>query len=61
MLGYPNLSRLMLGGGVLLEIVSILMVFNRQAALALGIGMLHFHEIVDVVMFRQFRFNGSPS
>ena len=57
MLDYPNLARIALGGGVILELVAICALFNRYAALAVGIGMLLFHEIVAITMDLYFRFN----
>ena len=57
MLNNPNLARLFLGGGVILEILCIFMLFSRNAALALGLGMILFHRCVAIVMDLHFRFN----
>jgi hypothetical protein len=57
MLNYPNLARVLLSGGVFLELFAIFMLFNRQAALAIGVGMVLFHHVVAIVMELHFRFN----
>ena len=57
MLDYPNLARIALGAGVILELVAILALYNRFWALAIGIGALMFHETVAITMDLYFRFN----
>lgn len=57
MLAWPNLARIALGGGVVLELIAIVALFNRQAALVIGVGMLLFHESVAITMALYFRFN----
>jgi len=57
MLNNPNLARLCLGGGVILEIFCIFMLFSRNAALAIGAAMILFHRSVAIVMDLHFRFN----
>ncbi|MGK0188079.1 MAG: hypothetical protein ACI9R3_003871, partial [Verrucomicrobiales bacterium] len=57
MLNNPNLARIFLSGGVVLELVAIMVLCSRKWALMIGVGMILFHRSVDIVMDLQFRFN----
>ena len=57
LLDYPNLARIILGGGVVLELLAIFMLWNRKLAITIGLSMILFHRIVDMVMDLHFRFN----
>jgi hypothetical protein len=47
---HPNLTRLAFAPGLLLELAALLALAGRKPALALGLGLLAMHGLVDVFM-----------
>jgi hypothetical protein len=50
MAAHPNLTRLAFAPGLLLELAALLALTGRRAALAVGLGLLAMHGLVDVFM-----------
>ncbi len=57
MLANPNLTRLFLGAGVLLELLAFLALYGRGAALAFSLSMIVFHRSIAALMSIYFHFN----
>lgn len=56
-LAHPNLTRLVLGAGVLLELFAFVALYGRGAAALIAIGMLGFHFSIAQLMSIYFHFN----
>ncbi len=50
MLAHPNLTRLVLAGGLFLELFAFLALYDRRTALVFGLGFISFHYAIDVVL-----------
>lgn len=56
-LAHPNLTRIILGAGVLLELFAFVALYNRGAAALIATGMLVFHRSIASLMSIYFHFN----
>jgi hypothetical protein len=54
MVAHPHLTRLAFAPGLLLELAALLALAGRKPALALGLGLLAMHGLVDVLMRIRF-------
>jgi hypothetical protein len=53
----PNLCRVVIGSGLVLELVAVLALVGRRWALAVGAVLVAFHLSISAVMSLDFRFN----
>ena len=56
-LAHPNLTRIVLGAGVLLELLAFVALYSRGAALLIALGMIGFHRSIASLMSIYFHFN----
>jgi hypothetical protein len=56
-LAHPNLTRLFLGAGVMLEFFAFFALYSRGAALLIALGMIGFHRSIAALMSIYFHFN----
>ena len=56
-LAHPNITRVVLGAGVLLELFAFVALYSRGAAFLIAIGMLAFHRSIASLMSIYFHFN----
>lgn len=54
---HPDLARLMFGAGFWLELLAVLAVLDRRAALAIGLGLVTLHGSIEWLMELSFPFN----
>lgn len=50
MLAHPNLTRIVLAGGLFLELSALLALYDRRTALAFGLGFIVFHLGIDMIL-----------
>ena len=56
-LAHPNLTRIVLGAGVMLELFAFVALYSRGAAAAVAVCLLGFHESIAELMSIYFEFN----
>ncbi|MFT5413009.1 MAG: hypothetical protein ACI8XO_000036, partial [Verrucomicrobiales bacterium] len=56
-LAHPNLTRIALGAGVLLELFAFAALYGRGAAALIALGMIGFHRSIAHIMSIYFHFN----
>ena len=57
MLAHPNLTRLFLGAGVLLEFFAFVALYGRGAAALIALALIGFHRSIAALMSIYFHFN----
>ena len=57
MLAHPNLTRVFLGAGVLLEFFAFIALYGRGAAALIAIALIGFHRSIAALMSIYFHFN----
>ena len=56
-LAHPNITRIVLGTGVLLELFAFVALYSRGASILIALGMLGFHRSIASLMSIYFHFN----
>ncbi len=56
---FPRLAKLCLGGGLALELLCVLALWNRHLAAVLGLGLVFMHAMISRVMSLNFDFNSA--